>query len=319
MKPVAVLCSLLFSIDVLSVEVHLQTSSVFFISIVVQGACVYAAILESEIVRRRSRLLPGSPAGLSTATVCPTIEEPYTCEVGSVDRCLNPPISLSFTETRGNTLARLINRICSAHIMSAACVQTRPNRARNTSQHLWNVFELWQDLSRLEHRLLTHPKPVLEIDFLKEGAALLAPSASTTVGGSRPQVSPLRLPVERSGRADAIAVWFDLWLDEERGDRDVVSTRPERRSSGDMSGWVSRQLFFGLVHPEAALRRHEPQYSCACCGAVVSSTNVFLQFVPLPGSAPNSAARTFSSRSWWFCRMPASISRQEGTCSREAR
>lgn len=42
---------------------------------------MYAAVIESEPVRRRSRLLPGSPAGLSSATVCPVIEEPYTCEV----------------------------------------------------------------------------------------------------------------------------------------------------------------------------------------------------------------------------------------------
>lgn len=47
------------------------------------------------------------------------------------------------------------------------------------------------------------------------------------------------LSVERSGRADAIAVWFDLWLDEERGEHDVVSTRPERCLPGDASGWVS--------------------------------------------------------------------------------
>ena len=45
--------------------------------------------------------------------------------------------------------------------------------------------------------------------------------------------------VERSGRADAVAVWFDLWLDGERTERDVVSTRPERSNHRDSSGWVS--------------------------------------------------------------------------------
>lgn len=58
---------------------------------------------------------------------------------------------------------------------------------------------------------------------------------------------PLTLPVERTGRADAIAVWFDLWLDGERGERDVVSTRPERHSPGDASGWVSYLLYVVLV------------------------------------------------------------------------
>ncbi|CAN0238962.1 unnamed protein product, partial [Pylaiella littoralis] len=167
--------------------------------VIPEGACVYAAVLESEAVRRRSRLLSGSPAGLSTATACPTIEEPYTCE----------------------------------------------------------------DLGRLEHQLLTSPTAVLEVDFLRDGAALLAARAAmTTAQQQKTTSSPLpaaaapaaapasasapapaaaiqkfQLPVDRSGCADAVAVWFDLWLDGERGARDVVSTRPERRISGDASGW----------------------------------------------------------------------------------
>eukprot|EP00904_Undaria_pinnatifida_P007075 jgi/Undpi1/3498/HiC_scaffold_16.g06870.m1 len=140
--------------------------------VIPQGACVYAGILESETVRRRSRLLPDSPAGLSAATVRPTIEEPYTCE----------------------------------------------------------------DLSRLDHRLLTSPTAVLEIDFLRDGANLMAslPSAAPEYSTTPSRV----VPVELSGSADAVAVWFDLWLDEERTERDVVSTRHERSSRGDSSGWV---------------------------------------------------------------------------------
>lgn len=55
-----------------------------------QGARVYAAVVESEAVRSRSRLLPGNPAGLSTSSVRPTNEEPYTCEV-SVEATVTLP------------------------------------------------------------------------------------------------------------------------------------------------------------------------------------------------------------------------------------
>lgn len=76
------------------------------------------------------------------------------------------------------------------------------------------------------------------MDFLKTGSDLLAPSPPPSEN-TGPHVSTTRLPVKRSGRADAVAVWFDLWLDRERGERDVVSTRPERKAHGDASGWVS--------------------------------------------------------------------------------
>ncbi|CAM9571626.1 unnamed protein product [Scytosiphon promiscuus] len=155
--------------------------------VVPEGARVYAAVIESDAVRRRSRLLPGNPAGLSVESVRPTIEEPYTCE----------------------------------------------------------------DLGRLEHHLLTPPTAVLDVDFLRDGADLVASSAvpslpsdcSTADGAApRPHVHPplaaaARSPVTRSGRADAVAVWFDLWLDGERGEQDIVSTRPERETHGDASGW----------------------------------------------------------------------------------
>lgn len=122
-----------------------------------------------------------------------------------------------------------------------------------------NIASCWfdaQDLGRLEHQLLTSPIAVLEVDFLRDGAALLAarsamttamaqqqkkkqpPLSATAAAASSDAQQFLRLQVERSGRADAVAVWFDLWLDEERGAHDVVSTRPERRVRGDASGWV---------------------------------------------------------------------------------
>ncbi|CAN0156533.1 unnamed protein product [Ectocarpus sp. 4 AP-2014] len=148
--------------------------------VVPEGACVYAAVLESDAVRRRSRLLPGNPGGLSSASVCPTIEEPVPC---------------------------------------------------------------LHDLGRLEHRLLTSPQPVLEVDFLKDGADLMARSATCSPKGvpAAPGMPPpsaiANLAVKCSGRADAVAVWFDLWLDKERGERDVVSTRPGQSAPGDASGW----------------------------------------------------------------------------------
>lgn len=46
-----------------------------------QGARVHAAVLESETIRRRSRLQPDSPAGLRTGRVGFSVDEPYTCEV----------------------------------------------------------------------------------------------------------------------------------------------------------------------------------------------------------------------------------------------
>eukprot|EP00752_Nemacystus_decipiens_P012097 g10724.t1 len=141
--------------------------------VIPEGACVYAAVVESKDVRRRSRLLPGNPTGLSTSTVRPTNEEPYTCE----------------------------------------------------------------DLASLKHQQLTSTAAVLEVDFLETGAALMAPSESSSSAFAGPRFSTTRFPVKRSGRADAVAVWFDLWLDGERGERDVVSTRPERKFEGDASGW----------------------------------------------------------------------------------
>lgn len=84
---------------------------------------------------------------------------------------------------------------------------------------------------------MTSPTAVLEIDFLRDGANLMAslPSAAPEYSTTPSRV----VPVELSGSADAVAVWFDLWLDEERTERDVVSTRHERSSRGDSSGWVS--------------------------------------------------------------------------------
>ncbi|CAB1120229.1 unnamed protein product [Ectocarpus sp. CCAP 1310/34] len=99
------------------------------------------------------------------------------------------------------------------------------------------------DLGRLEHRLLTSPQPVLEVDFLKDGADLLARAATCSPQGvpaalgMPPPSAIANLAVKCSGRADAVAVWFDLWLDKERGERDVVSTRPGRSAPGDASGW----------------------------------------------------------------------------------
>lgn len=46
-----------------------------------QGARVYGAVVESEVIRRRSRLLPESLACLRTGNVSITVEESYTCEV----------------------------------------------------------------------------------------------------------------------------------------------------------------------------------------------------------------------------------------------
>lgn len=83
------------------------------------------------------------------------------------------------------------------------------------------------------------------MDFFKTGAAVMThdPKGSSSAP-TGPHLSTTRLPVKRSGRADAVAVWFDLWLDEERGERDVVSTRPERKFDGDASGWVSWKMQF---------------------------------------------------------------------------
>lgn len=91
---------------------------------------------------------------------------------------------------------------------------------------------------------MTSPTAVLEIDFLRDGAVLMAPKPSAAPERSAersaaPSTALRVVPVERSGRADAVAVWFDLWLDEERTERDVVSTRPERSNHSDSSGWVS--------------------------------------------------------------------------------
>ncbi|CAN0025645.1 unnamed protein product, partial [Ectocarpus sp. 12 AP-2014] len=160
--------------------------------VVPEGACVYAAILESDAVRRRSRLLPGNLGGLSSASVCPTIEEPYTCEASGQSRA---------------------------------------------------------DIGRLEHRLLTSPQPVLEVDFLKDGADLMARSAMCSpqdvpaAPGMPPSSAVANVAVKCSGRADAVAVWFDLWLDKERGERDVVSTRPGQSAPGDASGWDAAIYF----------------------------------------------------------------------------
>lgn len=103
---------------------------------------------------------------------------------------------------------------------------------------------LAQDLARLKHQQLTFPTAVLEVDFSKAGVALMAPSESSPAH-TGPCSCTTRLPVKRSGRADAVAVWFDLWLDGERGERDVVSTRPERKFDGDASGWVSWKITRG--------------------------------------------------------------------------
>lgn len=70
--------------------------------------------------------------------------------------------------------------------------------------------------------------------------------APSTPRSSHPHHPPLRLPVIRPGRADAVAVWFDLWLDGERGEHDIVSTRPEQRTKGEASGWV--RLYFESVY-----------------------------------------------------------------------
>lgn len=75
---------------------------------------------------------------------------------------------------------------------------------------------------------------MLDINFLEDGATLMAPPSSSP-RRHRPLIT---VPVERSGCADALAVWFDLWLDDEREERDVVSTRPEQHTEGDASGWV---------------------------------------------------------------------------------
>lgn len=99
-----------------------------------------------------------------------------------------------------------------------------------------------QDMSRLDHRLLTSPTAVLDVDFLEAGAILMAPPIQTSLLAAHVRHALLPLPVQLSGRADAIAVWFDLYLDGEREDRDVVSTRSERRSRGDASGWVSQHV-----------------------------------------------------------------------------
>ncbi|CAM9947198.1 unnamed protein product, partial [Sphacelaria rigidula] len=145
--------------------------------VIPQGACVYAAVLQSETIRKRSRLQPDNTAGLRTRTVGFSVDEPYTCE----------------------------------------------------------------DLSRLEHKKLTFPTAVLDINFLEIGAVLMAPPHPTAP--TQQQQASSSLSVERSGRADAIAVWFDLWLDEERGEHDVVSTRPERCLPGDASGWDAGVYF----------------------------------------------------------------------------
>lgn len=109
-----------------------------------------------------------------------------------------------------------------------------------------SVFASPQDLSRLEHRLLTSKTAMLDVDFLRDGATIMAPSCSEP----RPP-SQFPLVVNQAGRADAVAVWFDLWLDEERGQDDVVSTRPEGCARGDASGWVrgrcSRSVLIGAV------------------------------------------------------------------------
>lgn len=89
---------------------------------------------------------------------------------------------------------------------------------------------------------------MLEVDFLKDGVDLMARSATCSSHGvhAAPGMPPpsaiANLAVKCSGRADAVAVWFDLWLDKERGERDVVSTRPEQSAPGDASGWVSGKL-----------------------------------------------------------------------------
>lgn len=85
---------------------------------------------------------------------------------------------------------------------------------------------------------------MLEIDFLRDGANLMAPKPSaaperSSERSSTPSTALRVVRVEHSGRADAVAVWFDLWLDGERTERDVVSTRPERSNHRDSSGWVS--------------------------------------------------------------------------------
>lgn len=91
----------------------------------------------------------------------------------------------------------------------------------------------------MEHRLLTSPTAVLDVDFLKDGAAIMMPSWSPP----RAPSPGLCLPIRRTGHADAVAVWFDLWLDNEREECDVVSTRSERcRRVDDASGWVSMSI-----------------------------------------------------------------------------
>lgn len=193
---------------------------------------MYAAVIESEPVRRRSRLLPGSPAGLSSATVCPVIEEPYTCEVrgGRLQWC---PIMAMPCLVCGKVAASMALTLC----------KHQPRSFHRAFGHVYNyeTCAALQDLSRLEHRLLTRPTAVLEIDFLKDGAVLMG-CAPSTPRSSHPHRPPVRLPVIGPGRADAVAVWFDLWLDGERGEHDIVSTRPEQRTKGDASGWV--RLYF---------------------------------------------------------------------------
>lgn len=122
----------------------------------------------------------------------------------------------------------------------------------------------------MEHRLLTSPAEVLEINFLEDGAMLAAPPPlvpptapplAWLSNRKQPRRPSTLLTVERAGRADAIAVWFDLWLDGERGERDVVSTRPERRSPGDASGWVSEFLGYGGALHIADRRAEECQFA----------------------------------------------------------
>ncbi|CAM9175374.1 unnamed protein product [Choristocarpus tenellus] len=100
-----------------------------------------------------------------------------------------------------------------------------------------------EDLSRVEHRLLTVPAPVLEVKFLEDGLALW--KTLEQEGNSLVTIPPTvsQLPVTASGRTDAIAVWFDLWLDDERGEDNIVSTRPCPRGGTHTSGWDSGIYF----------------------------------------------------------------------------
>lgn len=130
----------------------------------------------------------------------------------------------------------LVPRTVRSRSDPAACC--RKFMRRTCIDHELNLLSYCpQDLGRLKHQQLTSPTAVLEVDFLKTGAAHLAPLGSSSAH-TTPPVSTTYLSVKRSGRADSVAVWFDLWLDGERGECDVVSTRPERRTDGDASGWV---------------------------------------------------------------------------------